>query len=288
MKTNGGLRIFSDATAIITGGASGIGQALAQELASRGGEVVVADLQIVAARKVASKIRGFGGRATAMEVDVTDYAAVEHVVKQTVQRTGRLDYMFNNAGISIHGDACRYEIEDWNRIVDINLRGVVNGVQATYNLMMNQGFGHIVNTASMAGIFPSPGLVSYATTKHAVVGLSTSLRGEAAERGIRVSALCPGMVRSAILEAGGKYGKSLNEFTDEQKKINSKLIEGYKPMDSNVFAQKALDGVAKNKAYIVLPEFYKLFWLLNRLLPSFGITIGQQSYQHRKKKLGLA
>jgi NAD(P)-dependent dehydrogenase (short-subunit alcohol dehydrogenase family) len=188
------IRIFSGATAIITGGASGIGRAIAEELAVRGSDVVVADIQIENAHKIAADILASGGKANAMEVDVTDYPALERIVEQTIQRTGRLDYMFNNAGIGIIGDVCHYNIEDWNYILDVNLHGVINGVQAAYNVMMNQGFGHIVNTASLAGITPCSGMVSYCTTKHAVVALSTSLRGEALRRGIRVSVLCPGFV----------------------------------------------------------------------------------------------
>lgn len=99
MRATGGLRTYSDAVAVITGGASGIGRALAQELAARGCEVVLADLQIELAQKVASDICASGGKANAMKADVTDFAELEQVVHQTVQRTGRLDYMFNNAGI---------------------------------------------------------------------------------------------------------------------------------------------------------------------------------------------
>jgi NAD(P)-dependent dehydrogenase (short-subunit alcohol dehydrogenase family) len=99
MRATGGLRTFSGAVAIITGGASGIGRALAKELATRDCEVVLADLQVELAQKVASDICASGGRAAAMQADVTDYTALERVVHQTVQRAGRLDYMFNNAGI---------------------------------------------------------------------------------------------------------------------------------------------------------------------------------------------
>ena len=107
--------------------------------------------------------------------------------------------MFNNAGIAIGGSAHDYGIQEWNQIIDVNLRGVVNGVQAAYCIMIKQGFGHIVNTASITGLMPTPGQVAYSMTKHAVVGLSLSLRAEAALLGIRVSVLCPGAIRTPIL-----------------------------------------------------------------------------------------
>ncbi len=287
MQTPGGIRIFSDATAIITGGASGIGRALSEELATRGCDVVLADRQIEDAQKVASDIRTSGGKANAVEVDVTNFSVLEQIVQETVQRTGRLDYMFNNAGTGIMGDVELYSIEDWNYILDVNLRGVINGVQAAYKIMVNQGFGHIVNTASMAGITPNPGMVSYSTTKHAIVGLSTSLRGEASGRGIRVSVMCPGLVRTAMLDNGGKYGKSLVELTDKQQQLISEMFEKLKPMDPNLFACKALNYVAKNKAIIVFPNLNKVFWCINRLFPSFGMFLGRHFYQNAQRKLSI-
>lgn len=281
------LRIFAGATAIITGGASGIGRALAEELAKRGGEVVLADLQIELAQEVASGIQAAGGKAAAVKLDVADFSAVEQLVQETVKRTGRLDYMFNNAGIGIGGDLNHYGINDWNYILDVNLRGVIHGVQAAYQVMLAQGFGHIVNTASLAGLMPSPGVVSYATTKYAVVGLSQSLRAAAAPLGIRVSVFCPGFVRTAILSGGGKYGRALIEMSPEQKQSLQEVIEEFKPMPPNIFARRALDLVAKNKAIIVLPSRWKLFWWLNRLSPSLGLHFAQKHFQGFREKLGM-
>jgi NADP-dependent 3-hydroxy acid dehydrogenase YdfG len=116
MSSNKTIRIFDGATAIVTGGASGIGRALAVGLAKRGCEVILADLQIELAEEVASEINASGGKAKAAKKDVTDFPAMEQLVKGTVQRTGRLDYIFNNAGIVIGGSANLYSIEDWNQV----------------------------------------------------------------------------------------------------------------------------------------------------------------------------
>jgi NAD(P)-dependent dehydrogenase (short-subunit alcohol dehydrogenase family) len=283
MESSGTIRIFAGATAIITGGASGIGRALGEELAKRGCAVVLADLQIELAEEVASEIRVSGGRAEAMRIDVTDFPAMEQLVQETATRAGRLDYIFNNAGILIAGPVNSCGIEDWNQIVDVNLLGVIHGVKAAYKIMIAQGFGHIINTASMAGLLPSPGNILYSTTKHGVVGLSKSLRVEAAQMGVRVSVLCPGFIRTPILEGGGKYGKMLIEMRLEQQR---RMWERFKPMSPNIFAQKVVHSVAKNKAIIIVPSWWKLFWWMERLSPALGRSLARKSFQKFAKELG--
>jgi NAD(P)-dependent dehydrogenase (short-subunit alcohol dehydrogenase family) len=273
------LRTFQGAVAIITGGASGIGRALGEALVGRGAEVVLADLQSDLAEEVAAKLRASGGKATAKTVDVTDFAAVDALVQETVAGCGRLDYMFNNAGIGIGGEVRYYQIEDWNRVFDVNLRGVANGIQAAYAVMLKQGFGHIVNTASMAGLMPAASVVGYAATKHAVVGLSTSLRIEAAPLGVRVSVLCPGAIQTPILE-GGKYGKMLRPVPPE---VQRKQWQRLRPMNPDRFAHKVLRAIARNKAIIIVPAWWKILWWLNRLSPVFGFYIGRKLFESAKK-----
>lgn len=269
------LRIYDRAVAYISGGASGIGRALGEALARRGATVVLADRQLELAEEVAQSIRRSGGQAEATELDVTDFAAHERSVQDATAKYGRLDYIFNNAGIGIGGPVSKYQIDDWNRVLDVNLRGVIHGVQAAYPIMLEQGFGHIVNTASMAGLIPTPGVVSYGMTKHAVVGLTTSLRIEGEPYGVRVSALCPGVIRTAILKDGGKYGKSLDP---EQSEVQRKAFERYRPMDVNLFAEKALKAIARNEALIVIPSRWKMFWWLNRLSPRLGLYLSKKNF----------
>lgn len=268
------IRTYSGAVAVITGGASGIGQALGEELARRGAEVILADLQADLAEEVAAGIRAAGGEATAVGVDVTDFQAVKTLIEQAARTAGRLDYLFNNAGIVVIGEARHYEIDDWNRVIDVNLRGVVNGVQAAYPLMCRQGFGHIVNTASIAGLMPLAGLLSYSASKHAVVGLSTSLRVEAATRGVHVSVLCPGPVETAIV-GGGKFGKVINPLPPE---VQSRFWEQGRPIAADVFAQAALTAVAKNKAIIVIPWWWKVFWWAYRLSPTMAMVWARRQF----------
>ncbi|OGP91299.1 MAG: short-chain dehydrogenase [Deltaproteobacteria bacterium RBG_19FT_COMBO_43_11] len=281
LELNKKIRIYDGATAIVTGGASGIGKALSQELARRGCEVVLADLQIETAEDVATEIRDSGGKAQAVNLDVTDFPAMERVVRETFESRGRLDYIFNNAGIAIGGTATHYTIDDWNKIIDVNLRGVVNGIQAAYFIMIEQGFGHIVNTASMAGLMPNPLGVAYAATKHAIVGLSRSLRTEAAQMGIRVSVICPGVIRTPILE-GGKYGKiNMNISTEKLRE----MWEEFRPMAPDMFAKKVLNAVAKNRAIIIVPFLWKSIWWLNRLSPALGMAFAQNRLKKIQKNL---
>lgn len=124
-----------------------------------------------------------GIKAKAYEVDVRDAKKMEEVVKATVEEYGRLDYIFNDAGTVVGGPLEKFSVEDFYYVLDVNTRGVVNGVLAAYPIMKEQGFGHIVNTASVAGLLPNlEGCTPYATSKHAIVGLSTTLRVEAARQ----------------------------------------------------------------------------------------------------------
>jgi NAD(P)-dependent dehydrogenase (short-subunit alcohol dehydrogenase family) len=200
-----GLRTFDGAVAIVTGAASGIGKAIAETLAARGSAVVLTDIDQADAEAAARQIRERGGRASAHHLDVTDAREFDEVMSETVGRLGRLDYVFNNAGIGVAGEVGEHTLEAWDRILDVNLKGVIHGIQFAYPVMLRQGFGHIVNTASMAGLATLPGSGSYTATKHAVVALSKVLRAEAWSRGIRVSVLCPGVIRTPILE-GGRHG----------------------------------------------------------------------------------
>ena len=281
MEHDSTLRIFDGAVAIMTGGASGIGRALGEALARRGASIVLADRQVALAQEVAAGIQARGGKASAVELDVTNFTAVDQFVRATAQAQGRLDYMFNNAGIAIGGEVRLCQIEDWDAVLNVNLHGVVNGVQAAYPVMLSQGYGHIVNTASMAGLLPMPAAVSYATTKHAVVGLSKSLRVEAAPYGVRVSVLCPGFIRTPILY-GGKYGKQLQPMPPE---VQEKFIRQYRPMDPAVFAEKVLDALARNKALIIVPGWWRLLWWISRLSPALEFSLAQRGYRSARRAM---
>jgi NAD(P)-dependent dehydrogenase (short-subunit alcohol dehydrogenase family) len=277
-----GLRTFKDAVAIITGGASGIGRALAEELASRGAEVILADLQMDLAGEVAAYINSRGGKASAYLLDTTNHNAVKKLADEIFSSRGRIDYMFNNAGIAIFGEAIQYSHEDWKRVLDVDLHGVVHGVEAVYPIMIKQGFGHIVNTASIAALMIVPYLASYAAAKYAVLGLSKTLRVEARPYGVKVSVICPGVIRTPMME-GGKFGKVIVEITPDMEKRAEKF---FRPMDPKIFAKKVIDRVAKNSGIIIFPSWWKIFWFIGRISERLAFFLCHLQHLDSIRRLG--
>ena len=252
--------------AIVTGGASGIGQALAGALVARGDTVVVADVDKDGAERTAGELSERGpGAATAALVDVRDAEAVQALVDRTRDRHGRLDLMVNNAGIGIGGETRELLLAHWDRVIDVNLRGVVHGVHAAYPVMVEQRSGHIVNTASLAGLLPSPGLTPYAMTKHGVVGLSLSLRAEAAAYGVGVTAVCPGVVETPLLDKGGPADLPQPTLAKHAREIMRHYQPRFYPADR--LAQDILRGIDRNTALVVAPASARVAWYLWRYAP---------------------
>jgi len=279
MATQAGIRIYSDAVALITGAASGIGKALAETLSRRGCVVVAADRDLEPAQEVAKAMQREGRVASATLLDVRDLARFQETVSQTFETHGRLDFLFNNAGVGSGGEVINSTIEDWRAVIEVNLFGVIHGVLAAYPLMRRQGFGHIVNTASMAGLIASPLTASYSTTKHAVVGFSKALRSEAACAGVRVSVLCPGAVRTPLLE-GGLHGILGRENLGEaERKAMREFFERLRPMEPSRFAEAALDAVARNKPIIVVPSWWRALWWIDRVSPSLALLLAKRLFE---------
>jgi NADP-dependent 3-hydroxy acid dehydrogenase YdfG len=252
----------SGKVAFVTGGASGIGAALSTKLVDEGTEVWIADRQVGSAQELAQRLDSGGGKPHAIELDVRSYPSFERAVAEAVQQSGRIDYLFNNAGIGVGGEIDSYTLDDWNDVFDVNLRGVAHGIQAVYPIMIQQHSGHIVNTASLAGLVAAPGSASYTATKHAVVAISKVLRVEAERHGVQVSVLCPGAIRTPILTMG-KYGR-FDGVSDEQL---LKFWEPFRPMAPEKFAERALRAVLRGDAIIVVPAWWKASWYLDRLSP---------------------
>ncbi|HUI26213.1 MAG TPA: SDR family NAD(P)-dependent oxidoreductase [Candidatus Kryptonia bacterium] len=260
---------FRDKVAVVTGGGSGIGRAVCTELGRRGARVVVADINASAASEVAAEITTRGGRAENRSVDVTNSEAVEALVAEVVAAHGRIDYMFNNAGIGIAGEERDVTLDDWQRVLAVNLWGVVHGVRAAYPRMLQQGCGHIVNTASVAGLSPATFQGSYTTSKYAVVGLSCALRAEAEAYGVRVSVVCPGIIDTPIVRNIETRGASMEH-------LQSVMVGNM--TSPAVCARAILRGVEKNKPIIVVTGLAFAIWWLTRISPRAAIWFWRTAF----------
>ena len=268
---------FNNKVAVVTGGASGIGRALARRLANHGANVMLADVQHDAVMNVTEEICRSGGRASAHYLDVTDSSAVKSFVRRIADEEGHLDYMFNNAGIAVIGEFRYHSTADWKQVLDVNVNGVFAGSAAAYAVMIGQGHGHIVNMASVSGLVPALGIVAYCASKHAVVGLSASLRAEAVAHGVNVSVVCPGFIKTPILES-----KTVGPPPDE--KLTAWILK--MAMTPEECALKALQGVARNKAVIPVTGHAKALWMIQRYFPSLMHAYGQRMVKKMNQQQG--
>ncbi len=260
---------FEDAVAIVTGGGMGLGEALCEELGRRGAAVVVADIDGDAARQVAGRLTQTGTTAVGVTVDVADQAAVARLIEDTCAEHGHLDYMINNAGIAIGGDTRDLSMQQWRRVLDVDLLGVVYGTVHAYQLMARQGHGHIVNISSLSGLVPQPGNAAYCTSKHGIVGLSLSLRAEGADLGVKVSAACPGDMKTKIYD----NMVVVNMPREQVARLSRRTHYLMPQMSAQAAARAILRGVERNRPLIVFPAVVQIIWHLYRRIPGLFYRI---------------
>ena len=268
---------WNEQVAIVTGAGSGIGHGLSYALASRGVTVVACDINPGRIEATLKEIEAVGGKAIGVTLDVTDADAVAAVVRDTHERHGRIDYIFNNAGIAVGGEVRDVELEDWQNVLKVNLDGVVHGVVAAYPIMVDQGFGHIINTASIEGLAPFPSTVSYVASKHAVVGLSTSLRVEGADLGVKVSAVCPGYIKTRIFEDSKFVGMDVQEEIDN--------VPAWLGITPDECAKRILRGVERNKAIIPITGMAWVLWALMRVSPNAVIALMRRQLRRSRIRM---
>jgi NAD(P)-dependent dehydrogenase (short-subunit alcohol dehydrogenase family) len=255
--------------AVVTGAAGGIGAGLVRGLRAGGATVVATD---VAESPVVDRT-----------LDVRDAAAFDALVAEVVAEHRRMDLLVNNAGIAIVGDVERLSIDHWRRTIDVNLMGVVNGVHAAYQRMIDQGHGKIVNVASVAGLIPSPLLTAYSTTKHAIVGLSTSLRVEGRPKGVGVHVVCPGPIETALLDSKGP--SDLPDATGgvDGRRYLTQIVRG-RPYPVDSLVADVLAGIARDRAVIVAPASARFLRTAYRATPSLflrlaGVGVTQERHE---------
>ena len=192
---------LKDKIVIITGAGSGIGAATAKLFGKQGARVVVSDLNLKNAQKIAHQVKEAGGMASAVKTDVTIFEDVETLVTSTVAEFGKLDIMVNNAGIggANQKKTAEHTHDDWHNVIAVNQTGVFYCMQVALLQMTKQGYGAIVNVASLAGLKASTNNISYSASKFAVVGMTKSAALEYGHKNIRINAVCPGYTHSALL-----------------------------------------------------------------------------------------
>ena len=252
------MRVFEGRVAVVTGAASGIGLALAQRFAAEGMKVVMADVEAAALDRAAAAVRATAPAVLATRVDVSRAEDVERLARETYAAFGAAHVVCNNAGVAVIGAAHEHSLADWQWVLGVNLWGVIHGVRAFVPRMLAGGDeGHIVNTASMAGLTTAPFMSVYDVTKHGVVALSESMYKELEMTGapLGVSVVCPGLIdtnimrssrnRPAELAEEGKAGPMAQAFGQG---LADRLTTGYPPSE---VAEQVVRGIRNRRFYIV-------------------------------------
>jgi NAD(P)-dependent dehydrogenase (short-subunit alcohol dehydrogenase family) len=251
---------FSNKIILITGGGSGMGRGLCQKLAECGAIVICTDINQANVEETGAQITDPGRTAVARKLDVTQLQDFEDVLADIVNEHGRIDMVFNNAGIGITGEIRDLTIEHWKKVIDINFYGVLHGSTVAYRYMIKQGSGQIVNTASLAGLISYiPLIAPYSVSKHAIVNFSRCLRQEAKLFNIKVNIVCPGLIDTPIISG--------LPAINSKPGWNEHAIKAIAPGASVAVAvDHILKGVAKNKQVILFPFIARALFLFARYL----------------------
>ncbi|HIG39757.1 MAG: SDR family NAD(P)-dependent oxidoreductase [bacterium] len=249
--------------ALVTGGASGIGLAMVRAFTGAGMKVAIADIEQDAITTALEEFSDSNTEVIGIKVDVNDRSEMEAAADETQAAFGGVHVLCNNAGVAVGGSIETMSYKDWDWVMNVNLQGVINGVQVFLPRMISQGEpAHIVNTASMAGQFPVPGLSVYNTTKYAVVGMSETMRIDLANKGIGVSVLCPGVVNTNIGNSGrnrpanlvGESQTDMNVLVDDSLPDDERMARMAEIMaggiDAGIVGDMVLQAVLQDDLYI--------------------------------------
>lgn len=247
-----------DARAVVTGGGSGLGRAICEDLAGRGARVLVTDVNLATAEETADTLRRRGSEAHAMQVDVRKPDQVEAMAKKATDLWGGTDVLVNNAGLAVVGELGKIPIEEWQFQVDVNLMGVIWGCHYFGPQMAQRGNGYILNVASSAGLLAAPMMGPYNVTKAAVLALSETLEAELSGSGVRVTALCPTFVKTNIVTNG--------RIPEATSKLGSQVMARTGVSPEGV-VKTTLDALDAHRLYVLPQLEARLIWRMKRLAP---------------------
>jgi short-subunit dehydrogenase len=278
------MKEFKDKNCFITGAASGIGRSFALALAKEGMNLFITDIDLTNLEKVKKEIEELNVKVYADKCDVSSYQDFQNAAENFYTKFGELDLLINNAGIAIGGSAIELELEDWKKVLDINLWSIIHSLKVFLPIMLEKGSGHIVNVASAAGVLGATEPLPYVTSKFAVVGLSEALFCQINRLGIDVSIVLPSYIRTNIFEnAEVKYPKSIVERVDKQvlEEIRQNTVKEFYSTSSSPdrVVKKYLRGIKKNQLYI-----FDAAWIAPLLISKVQTP---QNYETMLKNLSI-
>ncbi len=256
------MKEFKGKTAFITGGASGIGFSMARAFGRAGMNVVIADIEDASAKAAIERLEFEQIKSVAVHCDVTERNSLRTAALEAVSAFGKVHIVCNNAGVAVGGEIGKVAEHDWDWIIEVNLKGVVYGVETFLPLVKSHGEGgHFVNTASIAGLISGPGMEPYSATKYAVVAMSEGWAGQLAGSKIGMSVLCPGFVRTRIHESSrtrqDRFGSASEEgaLDPQRRSMITQAIET--GIDPDVVGQRVFEAVRDGNLYIFTDPRFK-------------------------------
>lgn len=290
---------LKDKNCVITGAASGIGRSLAIGLAKEGMNLFLSDIHMERLEKVKEEIEALGYKVYTTRCDVTKYEDFVKLADIVRDKLGKIDMLINNAGIGSGAYAETMEFEDWKRVLDVNLWSIIYSIKVFLPIMLEQGYGHFINTGSGAGIVGQPVHIDYVASKFAVVGISEALFSEIRDKGIHVSVICPTIIKSNIMERSEvKIPPGLmnivNEadFLEKEAKFKEEFWKEYskKGLTPDKAAKKYIKGIKKQKLYIFDKRILRVAMFIKAAFPSVykKVLIGQGKEHEEIIKTALA
>jgi NAD(P)-dependent dehydrogenase (short-subunit alcohol dehydrogenase family) len=264
---------FKTKTVVITGAGSGIGRGLALDFARLGWKVAVSDINMARAEESSKLVNGAGGQGLAIKCDVTKHEEVQALADAVIAKWGTVDIIINNAGVPVVGFMEKITLEDWKFEIDLMLMGVIYGCRIFIPIFKKQGWGHIVNTASSAGIVSLPEMAPYNVTKAGVIALSETLRGELRGSNIGVTVVCPTFFKTNLMD-------QIRTTDEHQFKMANAFFEKMSFGTIESVSRATLKAIRKNRLYVLPQPDAKLAWFMKRMTPHTFYRVNGFLYSH--------